>query len=190
MNFSLADISNLLRRAADWQRVNWGHDDRTMTLAIAIGDSLTGAMKLTEENKIFLKYGALLHDIGRIGIDSELIQKQVFTAADRAAMESHAQFGYNLVADILPPEIALTILHHHENWDGTGYPKGLRGEQIPLFARIVRIADYWDALRNNRPYRDALTPENSLHIMKLEANHFDPLIFAEFQTIIQNGGNW
>lgn len=188
LQIPLADFAKVLLRASDWHRINHGHDDRTSALALAIGERLNGAYHLTENDLVCLQYGALLHDVGRIGIDSELMLKPQFTAADRAAMESHVHFGYDLVADILPKPIAETILYHHEHWDGTGYPQGLVGEAIPLFARIVRIADHWDALRNERPYRGALTVQNALHIMKLDSRFFDPQLYAVFMTVIRGGG--
>lgn len=184
LQIPLADFAKALLRASDWHRLNHGHDDRTSRMAVALGELLG----FSADDLICLQYGALLHDVGRIGIDSELMLKPQFTAADRAAMESHSQFGYDLVADILPPKISETILYHHEHWDGTGYPQGLRGEAIPLNARIVRIADHWDALRNDRPYRGALIAENALHIMNLDTRFFDPQLYPLFMGLIRGGG--
>lgn len=175
-------FAEALRRASDWHKVNDSHDERVMELSLSIGR----ALGLDEQEMEYLKYAALLHDIGRLGIDDAILSKPgKLTKAQMAAMREHCQIGYDLVNGILPVRVCEAILSHHEHWDGTGYPKGLFGEEIPLYARIIAPADAWDALTSDRPYRKALVFENALHIMNLQVEYFDPKVYAVFLQVIR-----
>jgi HD-GYP domain-containing protein (c-di-GMP phosphodiesterase class II) len=175
-------VIEALRRASDWHRLNGGHDDRVQDLCLEIGR----ALELDEQDMEYLKYSSMLHDVGRVGIDNDIISKPgKLTKSQMASMREHSQIGYDLVTGILPVRVCEAILHHHEHWDGTGYPKGLSGEAIPLLARIIAPADEWDALTTDRPYRKALVFEDALHTMNLEASYFDPKIYAVFLDVLR-----
>jgi HD-GYP domain-containing protein (c-di-GMP phosphodiesterase class II) len=128
---------------------------------------------------------AQLHDIGKIGIpDSVLLKPGPLTPAEWQVMRSHAEMGYRILGGSgiplldLAAEIALT---HHEKWDGTGYPQGLKGEQIPLAGRIVAVADVFDALLSDRPYKEPWPlAEVEAHLRRQSGRHFDPRIVAAF----------
>ena len=187
MEISLSQFVDFAVTISDWHKINNSHDERVMTLCLAMADQLEN--QFDSERVVMLKHAARLHDIGRVGIRHDVMTfPGKWIDSDRAAGREHVMIGYNLVRDMLgETEIPLAIKHHHENWNGTGYPDALKGENIPLFARMIRIADEWDALRNKRPYRAALTFENALHIMNLDAIYFDPQLYAVFLKIIKQG---
>lgn len=152
-----------------------GHSRRVTEMSVLIGRR----MGLTDEELVDLRRGALIHDIGKVGIpDSILFKDGPLTAEERRIMERHPVMAYEMFKDIPFLERSLPVaLHHHERWDGRGYPYGLKGEKIPLFARIFALADVWDALRSDRPYRAAWTEETvRAHIGSLSGSHFDPQV--------------
>lgn len=182
ISIPIDQFAEALRRASDWHKVNEEHDSRVKVMCLQIGT----ALQLSPEALESLGVTALLHDVGRLGIDDNIIAKPGrLTKAQTAAMRTHSQIGYEIVNGILPKEICDGILYHHENYDGTGYPGGLSGNAIPLFARIIAIIDRWDALTNDRPYRAALSYANALHIMNMQVSYFDPQIYTEFLKIIR-----
>lgn len=126
---------------------------------------------------IHVQRGALLHDIGKMGVpDSILLKPGKLTDEEWIVMRKHPLYAYELLYPIeyLKPCLAIPYAHH-EKWDGTGYPRGLKGEQIPLAARLFTVIDVWDALSNDRPYRRAWAKEKVLeHIRALSGTHFDP----------------
>jgi HD-GYP domain-containing protein (c-di-GMP phosphodiesterase class II) len=183
VSISLAQLCKALRDMSDWHKIENGHYNRVASLSVAIGIKI----KLSKEDLIKLKYTAEIHDIGRVGINDNILSKPgKLTDSEYGAVKSHTEIGYKIVRNILPPEMSLGILHHHERYDGTGYPKLLRGSNIPLFARIINIADYYDALTNKRPYREALSFENAIHIMNLDQSSFDPELYNIFLDVIKN----
>ena len=126
-----------------------------------------------------IRRGALLHDIGKMGIpDSILLKPGPLSEREWEIMRQHPVFAFQLLNPIPHLRQALDIpLYHHEKWDGTGYPQGLKGEQIPLAARIFAIADVWDALRSDRPYRKAWPEEQARAYIEAQAGkHFDPRV--------------
>lgn len=126
-----------------------------------------------------LKFGALLHDIGKIGIpDSILLKPGKLTEGEFEVMRNHTLLGFEMLKDIPFLQDAVeVVLYHHERWDGTGYPYGLKGEEIPFAARLFAIADVWDALRSDRPYREAWSEERVREYIKEQSGiHFDPRI--------------
>ena len=135
-----------------------------------------------------LRYGFLLHDIGKIGIpDRVLAKKTPLTDAEREQLELHPVLGETLIKGI--PYLADTarevILHHHERWDGTGYPWGLAGTEIPLAARIFAICDAYDAMTNERPYRAARTHADALEEIRAgSGTQFDPDLTVAFATLL------
>jgi putative two-component system response regulator len=137
-----------------------------------IGVSLGIAMGLERECLISLYRGGYLHDVGKVGIpDSILFKSGKLTAKEWVVMRSHAARGEEICRHLpsLAPVLPI-IRHHHERWDGSGYPDGLRGDQIPLLARIVQTADIYDALTSARPYKPALRPDEALRILEEETD--------------------
>ena len=132
---------------------------------------------------------ALLHDIGKINIGDEILNKWgKLTAEEWEAVKAHSQLGATIVshAHQLAPCIAC-ILHHHERYDGGGYPKGLKGEDIPLYARILAIADAFAAMTSTRPYAEALSKREALEEMKRGAGkQFDPKLVEVFLHTVKS----
>lgn len=155
-----------------------GHSNHVRDLASAFGRKL----ELTSTQIETLSFAAEIHDIGKIAINEFIINKPGrFTEAEYLMVKHHAELGANLIETLgLDPHIPLIILHHHENFDGSGYPSQLKGEQIPLEARIIRITDTYDALISNRGYRAAYSPKKALAIMKQEHHCFDPQLLEVF----------
>lgn len=159
-----------------------GHCERVTDMAETLGR----ALRLSEIEVDDLRRGALLHDIGKIAIpDTVLLKPGALTVPERAMMETHAEIGYDMLREIRFLDRALDIPKcHHEKWDGTGYPQGLAGEDIPLAARIFALVDVWDALSSTRPYRKAWPPEKVReHIISLSGTHFDPVVVAAFERL-------
>jgi len=131
-----------------------------------------------DENEINqIKMAGLMHDIGKTGIDENILKKtQKLDAGERMIFERHSEIGYRILSSVNEySEIARYVLEHHERWDGNGYPKGLTGEQISLQARILRVADAYDALTSERPYRKVLSEEAAItDIKKCSGTMFDP----------------
>ena len=152
----------------------------TLKLAFAFG--------LPEEDLLHIRRGALLHDIGKMGVpDSILLKPGALTDEEWLLMRSHPQYAYNLLEPIAFLRPAIDIPYcHHEKWDGTGYPRGLKGEEIPLIARLFAVVDVWDALCSDRPYRPAWTREKTPeHINSLSGTHFDPKAVESFLDLIK-----
>ncbi|NMC13354.1 MAG: HD domain-containing protein, partial [Chloroflexi bacterium] len=136
---------------------------------------------------IHIKRGVLLQDIGKMGIpDSILLKPGALSEDEWIIMRQHPLFAFQLLSPISYLHDAMDIpLCHHEKWDGSGYPRGLKGEDIPLAARIFAIVDVWDALCSSRPYRPAWTRKNALeYIQKESGKHFDPAVVEAFLKVI------
>ncbi|MCK5735558.1 MAG: tetratricopeptide repeat protein [Spirochaetaceae bacterium] len=156
-----------------------GHSRRVTELSLSIGDRLG----INSEQRKNLQYGALLHDIGKMGIPDEILNKQgPLTPEELLIMRNHPAYAYDLLKNIGYLQSVIVIPYsHHENWDGTGYPQGLKGEKIPLLARIFSIVDNWDALTSDRPYRKAWSIEKtSKYIQEESGKKFDPKIVKVF----------
>ncbi len=150
-----------------------GHSKRVTQYALILGERL----ELDASALSVLQYGALLHDIGKIGIPPSLLEKTAPLSLDeRGLMEEHPVIGERIISPVEFLQSAKPIVrHHHEQWCGLGYPDHLRGEEIPLGARIVAIADFYDAMISTRPYKPALDPrEVSDEIRKAAGTKFDP----------------
>lgn len=135
-----------------------------------------------------LYLSGLFHDIGKAYIDQDVLNKPgILTKEERTLIIKHPEYSYEEILKMgYPKEIALNILHHHENFDGTGYPKGLVGLNIPLGARILKISDVFDALTMNRPYRDKLAIKEALKIMNKEKSTYDPELYLSFIQYIND----
>ena len=156
-----------------------GHARRVAELTIR----LAKALNLGEAEIVDLRRGALLHDVGKMGVpDSILLKPDKLTDEEWVIMRQHPQLAHDLLAPIAYLHPALDIPYcHHEKWDGTGYPRGLQGEQIPLAARIFAIVDVYDALTSDRPYRKAWTRGQALEYLREQSGkHFDPQIVEMF----------
>jgi len=144
---------------------------------------LVQAMGLSDSELVHARRGALLHDIGKMGIPDAILRKpSKLTDDEWVIMKRHPQDAYEMLSPIAYLRPALDIPYcHHEKWDGTGYPRGLKGEQIPLAARFFAVVDVWDALRSDRPYRSAW-PEEKVreYIRSLAGTHFDPQVTEVF----------
>jgi len=170
-------------RALDLRdRETEGHSQRVTELTL----KLAAAMGTDSARLVHLRRGALLHDIGKMGVpDHILLKPGPLTDEEWVSMRRHPTLAYEMLAPISYLRPALEIPYcHHEKWDGKGYPRGLRGEQIPLAARMFAVVDVWDALRSERPYRPAW-PEQRVreHIRALAGTHFDPAAAAAFLAL-------
>ncbi|HNT24315.1 MAG TPA: HD domain-containing phosphohydrolase [Anaerolineales bacterium] len=162
-----------------------GHTHRVTELAV----QLAQVMGLLEAQIVHLERGALLHDIGKMGIsDSILLKPGPLTDDEWVVMRKHPTYAHELLQPIAYLHPALPIPHfHHEHWDGSGYPLGLKGEQIPLEARIFSVVDVWDALLSDRPYRKAWTKEQAVAYITEQAGElFDPQVVETFIKLVQN----
>jgi ribonuclease P protein subunit RPR2 len=158
------------------------HAERVTAYALEIASALGTSLSDAEE----IEFGFLLHDVGKVAIPDAILYKPgPLTDKERALMEQHPLIGAEIVHEIefLGPA-AEVVRSHHEHWDGSGYPDGLAGEQIPLAARVFAVADVFDALSTERPYRPA-SPLRVARAMIVEQSgrHFDPQVIEAFQTI-------
>ena len=144
-----------------------GHSDRVTQYAIAIGEE----MGLSREDIAVLRYGATLHDVGKIGIDEAVLNKPGrLTREEFLHMKEHPEIGENIVRGVdFLQRVRPLIRHHQERHDGKGYPDGLRGDEIPLMVAIISVADVFDALTSDRPYRKAKSASEALRIIKEES---------------------
>ena len=162
-----------------------GHSQRVAEMTLR----LARAMGIPEADLIQIHRGALLHDIGKLGVaDSILLKAGPLDDAEREIMQKHPILAFELLSPIAHLRSALDIPYlHHEKWDGSGYPLGLKGENIPLSARIFAVVDVWDALTSDRPYRKAWTvPEVLAYIREQAGKHFDPQVVDAFLSLIDH----
>jgi HD-GYP domain-containing protein (c-di-GMP phosphodiesterase class II) len=193
-NEALSRANEALRLAYDQTIEGWsraldmrdketeGHSQRVadMTLQLA---RLAG---MSETELVDARRGALLHDIGKLGVPDSILQKpDKLTDEEWAQMRKHPEYAHLFLWPIEHLRSAIDIPYcHHEKWDGTGYPRGLKGEQIPLAARLFAVADIWDAIRSDRPYRKAWSAEQAIEYIKsLSGTHLDPLAVGYFLSI-------
>lgn len=163
-----------------------GHSQRVTDLTVSIAREVG----IHDEELVHVRRGALLHDIGKMGVpDYILLKPGPLNEEERAIMCKHPVYAYYLLMPIAYLRQAIDIPYcHHEKWDGTGYPRGLKGEEIPLAARIFAIVDVWDALRSDRPYRPASSLEETMtYIVRQPGNHFDPKIVKIFLSVVGTG---
>jgi putative two-component system response regulator len=173
LNSSLIDIESVLFLIANAveakDHYTQGHVERVSKMAIALGKRLG----LGCDDLSALKMGGALHDIGKLAVPETVLNKPgPLTPRERKLMESHPEIGYHICLPLRKNlGAALEIIrHHHEKLDGSGYPDGLRGEEIPLAARIMAVADMYDALASDRPYRQAMDREEALKVLRLEGS--------------------
>jgi len=173
-------------RALDLRdRETEGHTQRVTNLTV----KLARQMGIPDSDILHIRRGALLHDIGKMGIPDSILHKpDQLTPEEWEIMRQHTKYAYQMLTPIKYLKPALDIpRHHHEKWDGTGYPEGLKGEQIPIAARIFAVVDVWDALTSDRSYRDAWSREKVIEYIRSESGkHFDPRVVETFLSFILN----
>ena len=160
-----------------------GHTQRVTELTL----QLAKVLGVEEEQLVHIRRGALLHDMGKLGVPDSILHKPGRLTVDEwNLMQKHPQYAYDMLAPIAYLRPALDIPYgHHERWDGRGYPRGLRGEQIPLAARIFAVVDVWDALRSDRPYRESWPAQKVLDHLRVEAGtHLDPYVVQAFISML------
>jgi putative nucleotidyltransferase with HDIG domain len=171
-----------------------GHCGRLAFMSVAMGTT----MGLDRADLLALYRGGYLHDIGKVGIpDSILFKPGKLTALEWVVMRSHPERGAEICRHLKSLSSVLPLIrHHHERWDGSGYPDGLSGEEIPLLARVLQTVDIYDALTNPRPYKPAFSPNKALRIMQEETEHGwrDPeivkLFFVLHDRVIAKAGEF
>ena len=163
-----------------------GHTRRVTELTI----KLAQACGVPADEIDDLRRGAILHDIGKLAIsDQVLLKPGELNGEEWVSMSQHPKLGYQLLApiDFLKGSLDI-VLYHHERWDGSGYPEGLHGEDIPLSARIFAIVDVWDAIQSERPYKKAWTRQDAITFMSKNAgSHFDPKLIELFLQLVEKG---
>jgi putative two-component system response regulator len=179
---SQLEVLERLASAAEFRDADTGHHtQRVATLA----EALARAARLESEQADLIRRAAPLHDVGKIGIPDQVLRKPArLTEEEFAVIRTHTTIGAQILAGGQTALIRLAervARSHHERWDGTGYPEGLAGDAIPIEARVVALADYFDALTHPRPYRAASPPERvSEDIRVLSGSHFDPALVDAF----------
>jgi putative nucleotidyltransferase with HDIG domain len=160
-----------------------GHTQRVAEQTLC----LARAMNVSEDELIHIRRGALLHDIGKMGIPDDILHKSAVLSDDELViMHKHPLYAYEMLLPTAFLNQALEIPYcHHEKWDGSGYPRGLKGEEIPLAARIFAVVDVWDALRSDRPYRKRWPEEKILKYIREErGKYFDPRVVDTFLALL------
>ena len=161
------------------------HSRRVTQLTVKMAE----AQGMSADEIMHIRRGSLLHDMGKIGVPDAILHKPAaLTDEEWTIMRKHPQLVYDLLYSVEYLRPALNIPYcHHEKWDGTGYPRGLKGEQIPLSARLFAVVDVWDALTSDRPYRPAWSQEEALiFIREQSGSHFDPQAVDLFFRVIES----
>jgi PAS domain S-box-containing protein len=173
-------------RALDLRdRETEGHTQRVTELTVKVAERLG----FLPEDLIHIRRGALLHDMGKMAIPDEILQKPgPLDELEWKKMRQHPQYAYDMISPISYLRPALVIpYHHHERWDGSGYPQGLKGEDIPLEARLFSIIDVWDALSSDRPYRKRLPQSEVIRYLREKSGHlFDPKLADLFLAFMEH----
>jgi putative nucleotidyltransferase with HDIG domain len=158
---------------------NAGHAARVTELALR----LAAVMEVSKERVQAIRDGGPLHDIGKLELDRAILDKPgALDAAELEEIRTHPELGARMLQEVKSLRAALDcVRHHHERWDGGGYPYGLGGEAIPIEARILAVADAYDAMTSTRPYRDPRTREEALaEVERCAGSQFDPLVARAF----------
>lgn len=165
-----------------------GHSERVTKYGLEIGEE----MGLPEEEMDILQRGGLLHDIGKLGIPNKILDKSGYlTEKEIRIIQTHPRLGARILEPISAyTDIMLIVLQHHENYDGTGYPDGLAGEEISKYSRIFAVADRFEAMTTDRPYRKAIRPEKAANIIQRNSGtHFDPAVVDAFLRVLERDKN-
>lgn len=162
----------------------YGHSERVVNYV----DKIAKKMNLPEKEIKIIKYGAFLHDIGKIEIDRNLLSKtETLSITEKLIIKQHPSLGAEIIRPIKPlRQVVPYILYHQEHFDGNGYPEGLQGEEIPLGARIVAVADSYDAMTTSRPYKQGKSFQEALkELRKYKGTQFDPQVVEVFISILE-----
>jgi putative two-component system response regulator len=164
------------------------HCERLALLTVRLGERLG----LENGQLTALRRGAYLHDLGKIGVpDAVLLKPGRLTADEWQVMQRHVEIGVEICRPLRSMRPVLPLIrHHHERWDGSGYPEGLAGDQIPLLARVFQVVDVWDALTSDRCYRSAMAPDDAAEVMRSEtaAGSWDPAMVDAFLGMLADDG--
>jgi diguanylate cyclase (GGDEF)-like protein/putative nucleotidyltransferase with HDIG domain len=172
-----------LAKAVDTRDAYTGsHSERVAALAAKIAEQLG----LAQEEVELTRLAASLHDLGKLAIPEEILRKpDALSSAEWIVLQRHPQIGHRMLESLGVDPIADWVLHHHERWDGGGYPAGLAGERIPRGARIIFVADAFDAMTSNRLYRDPLSHEDAyLEVERCQGTQFDPEVVQAFLAAV------
>jgi HD-GYP domain-containing protein (c-di-GMP phosphodiesterase class II) len=162
-------------------RYTSGHTKRVGAYA----DAIVVHLPIIAIEKEKIRLAGVLHDIGKIGVpDRILLKPSRLTEEEWNEMRLHTEAGFDIVSQVAGlEEIAEILRHHHERWDGSGYPRGLKGDSIPFASRVIAVADTFDAIVTDRPYRAAMPPSEARDIIvELAGTHFDPVVVAAFES--------
>jgi HD-GYP domain-containing protein (c-di-GMP phosphodiesterase class II) len=146
---------------------------------------------MTRKQKENLKYGSLLFDVGKIGVPENILnKKEKLTKDEKDEVRKHVNYGYELLSKIpaIPPEVREIVLYHHEKWDGSGYPKKLSKDEIPLSAQIIGILDKYVSLTEKRSYREKLTKDQALNFLEnYKGEYYNPKLVDKLKEVINDG---
>jgi putative nucleotidyltransferase with HDIG domain len=177
-------FENIAEMLAARDRYTYEHSKDVAELAAEIARKLG----LHEDQIEQIRSAAIIHDIGKIGVPDEILRKPGPLSADEwEVMKRHPDIGADLIKDLeMYTDIAEIVRHEHERWDGSGYPKGLKGEEIPLGARIVAAADIYNALTTDRPYRPAYSHEEAVRMLReMRGTTLDPRVTDALLDVLQ-----
>jgi len=182
----LSAIDSLVNTLEARDAYTYNHSKRVRSYALRLARILGYGARTRKQ----LSLAAKLHDIGKVGLPEAVLNKPAaLTSQEFALVREHPVLGEKILEPIIrDPAVLLAIRGHHERFDGKGYPHQLRGEEIPILARVLAVADCFDALTSNRAYRRALTPAAALDVLIKEAGtHFDPQLIPPFVQMIRSG---
>jgi putative nucleotidyltransferase with HDIG domain len=180
-SFDLAQ--NLVQIISLKDRNTLEHSNRVYSITHEWSTYMRSRTSWNQVDVAALGLAALLHDVGKVGVLDEVLNKNgPLTAEERDHLEQHSEIGYQMVSDFPQVEdVAAGVRHHHERWDGRGYPSGLVANEIPFVARVIAIVDAFDAITSDRPYRQARTAKEAiLELQKEAGRQFDPQLVNEF----------
>ena len=167
-------------------RYTGGHTKRVVYFSTCIAKYLPS---ITPEELDRIKLGAILHDVGKIGVEDKILKKpSALDPYEWPIMQTHPQMGFEIMQRVEGlKDVVAGMRFHHERWDGKGYPLGLKGEEIPMLARVIGVADAYDAMVSTRPYRKGLDPQIAYEeITKNSGTQFCPIVVQAFQKAFQN----
>lgn len=185
---SFGEIQKLLQILKLKDQSTLEHSNRVYALTNEWATFMRSKWKWLDIDVAALELAALLHDVGKVAVMDEVLNKTgALTAIERDHLEQHAEIGYQMVSDFQAVEdVAEGIRHHHERWDGHGYPVGLRENQIPKISQIIAVVDAYDAITSDRPYQKARSREAAIQIIEAEAGRqFAPEVATEFVQFVQ-----
>ena len=183
----LATVRSLVTSLHARDNYTAAHSQRVVSLAIRISDKMNLGESLIRDLEVF----GPLHDVGKIGIrDEVLLKASPLSQEEQVACRQHCVIGEHIISPLRPsPEALSMVRNHHECWDGQGYPDGLAGDEIPLLARVLKVADCYDAMTSARPYQPALSQQEVLaHFRQYSGKHYDPAVVQALAAAVQDSG--